>query len=86
MSAVPVPIPENLLSVVNLLTTLAATEPIIADHVGPILVQMFDYAMTSGKVKDPDVWIRALKGAIVTVETMKADDVWLSRLPVERGE
>lgn len=86
MSSVPVPIPENLLSLVNLITTLAETNPIIADHVAPILVQMFDFALTSGKVHEPDVWIRALRAAIIDIETLKADDVWLGRLPVERGE
>lgn len=85
MSSVQVPIPENLLTVVDLLTTLAETEPLVADHVAPIIEQMFDYAMTSGRVTDPDVWVRALKAAIVTVETLKADDTWLSMTPVRGG-
>jgi hypothetical protein len=82
--SVPVPIPENLLSVVNLLTTLAATEPVVADHVAPILVTMFDFAMTSGKVTDPKVWVRALQGAITVIETEHLDDEWLTRLPINK--
>jgi hypothetical protein len=84
--SVPVPIPENLLSIVNLLTTLAETEPVVADHVAPIMVTMFDFAMSSGKVTDPKTWVRAMEGAIAYIETNHADDEWLSRLPInERG-
>lgn len=82
MSAVNVPVPNNLLSIVDLLSTLAATEPLIADHVVPIIEQAFNYAMTSGKAKDPEVWVRALKAAIITIETLKADDTWLAMTPI----
>lgn len=82
--SVPVPIPENLLSIVNLLTTLADTEPVVADHVAPILVTMMDFAMTSGKVTDPKVWVRALEGAVAFIETNHADDEWLSRIPINK--
>lgn len=86
MSSVPVQVPDNLLSLVDLLTTLAATNPVVTEHVAPIIREMFDFALTSGKVHDPDVWIRAMKAAIIEIETLKADDVWLNRLPIERGE
>lgn len=80
--SVQVPVPENLLSLVDLLTTLAETEPVVADHIAPIVRQMFDFAMTSGKVTDPKVWVRALEGAVAVIETKHLDDEWLSRTPV----
>ncbi len=80
--SVQVPVPENLLSLVDLLTTLAETEPVVADHVAPIVRQMLDFAMTSGKVTDPKVWVRALEGAVAYIETNHLDDEWLSRVPV----
>lgn len=82
MSSVPVPVPENLLTIVNLLSTLVETEPLVADHVVPIVVQAFDFAMTSGKATDPDVWVRALQGAAAYIETLKIDDRWLSDIPL----
>jgi hypothetical protein len=83
---VPVPVQPNLLSIVNLLTTLADTEPVVADHIAPILVTMLDFAMTSGKVTDPKVWVRALQGAVAFIETKHIDDEWLSMLPVNKDE
>jgi len=85
MSTVPVPIPENLLPLVNKLTTLQAMEPLVTDHIAPVINNMLDFALTSGKATDPDVWIRALQAAVVYVETLKADDEWLSRVPINRG-
>lgn len=85
MSYIQVPIPENLLTVVNHLLTLAETEPLVADHVVPIIVQAVDFAMTSGKATDPDVWIRAFKAASAYVETLKVDDRWLSGIPINRS-
>jgi hypothetical protein len=80
---VQIPVPENLVSLVDLLTTLAETEPVVADHVAPIVRQMFDFAMTSGKVTDPKVWVRALEGAVAYIETNHLDDEWLSRSPIK---
>lgn len=85
MSYVQVPVPENVLSILNLLTTLAETEPVVAEHVLPIIKEAFDLAMTSGQVNDPKVWVRALKGAIAVIETKHLDDEWLSRIPINRG-
>jgi hypothetical protein len=82
--SVPVPINENLLSLVNLLTTLADTEPVVADHIAPIMVTLFDFAMTSGKVTDPKMWVRAMQGAITLIETKHLDDEWLTRIPINR--
>jgi hypothetical protein len=81
--SVQIPVPENLVSLVDLLTTLAETEPVVADHVAPIVRQMFDFAMTSGKVTDPKVWVRALEGAVAYIETNHLDDEWLSRSPIK---
>ncbi|RPJ80732.1 MAG: hypothetical protein EHM13_11570 [Acidobacteria bacterium] len=86
MSSVHVPIPENLLSLVNLLTTLAATEPVVTEHVAPIITQLFDYAMTSGKVTDPKMWVRAMQGAIAVIETRHLDDQRLSMIPINRSD
>lgn len=83
--SVPVPISENMLPVVNMLETLAATEPVVAEHVAPIIRHFLDFAMTSGKVTDPQVWVRALQAAVTYVETNHADDEWLSRTPINRG-
>jgi len=82
--SVPVPIQPNLLPLVNLLTTLAETEPVVADHIAPIMVDMFDFAMTSGKVVDPKMWVRALKGAVAYIETNHLDDEWLARTPINK--
>ena len=86
MSTVPTPVSADLLPILNLLETLYATNPLVAGHVVPIVKEAFNFALTSGKEGDPEVWVRALKAAIIEIETLKADDVWLSRLPVERGE
>jgi hypothetical protein len=83
--SVPVPISENLLPVVNLLETLAATEPVVAEHIAPIIENFMSFAMTSGKVTDPKMWVRALQAAVVLIETKHADDEWLSRIPINRG-
>jgi hypothetical protein len=85
MSSVPVPVSENLLPLVHLLETLVATEPVVAEHVVPIVRQFFDYAMTSGKVTDPKMWVRAMQGAIAVIETQHLDDQWLALSPINRG-
>lgn len=84
MSYVPTNVPENALSIVNHLLTLAETEPLVADHVFPIIKQAVDFALTSGKVADPDVWVRAFKAAAAYVETLKADEQWLQMLPINK--
>lgn len=78
MSSVHVPIPENLLTVVNHLLTLAETEPLVAEHVVPIIVKAVDFAMTSGDAANPDVWVRAFEAAAAWVEVLRADDKWLA--------
>jgi len=83
MSSVPVPVPPNLLPLVDLLTTLAATEPVVANHIAPVIVNMFEFAMASGKVTDPKMWVRALEGAVAFIETNHIDDEWLSRTVVK---
>lgn len=59
------------------LEALEAAEPAVEKHIGPIIVDMVSMAMAEGPT-DPDVWIRALKGAVIYVETLKVDDQWLS--------
>lgn len=83
--SVNLPVSENLVSIVNLLETLAATEPVVADHVVPVVRQMFEFAMTSGKVTDPKMWVRAMQGAITVIETKHLDDEWLARIPINKG-
>lgn len=83
---VRVPVNENLLPILDLFETLVATEPVVAEHVVPIVKNMFDFAMTSGEVTDPKMWVRAMKGAIAYIETNHLDDEWLNRIPIERGE
>lgn len=87
MSYVPVQIPDspNILSIVNHILTLAETEPIVADHVLPILKNAIDFALTSGKATNPDVWVRAFQAAAAYVETLKVDDEWLSLTPINRS-
>lgn len=84
MSYIPVPLPPVLLPIVNHLLTLAETEPLVTDTIVPIVMKAIDFAMTSGQVSDPDVWIRALKAASAEVATLKFDDQWLAAIPVSK--
>lgn len=66
------------------LAVLEAAEPLIAEHIGPIMVTMANFVSESGKPTNPDVWIRAMRDAILYIETLKADGVWLAEIPVHR--
>ena len=80
---VPVPIPENYLGLVNRLLILAEQEPLVADTILPVLQSALDFALTSGKVTDPDVWIRAFEAASFEIANKKAADTWLQMTPVK---
>jgi len=82
--SVPVPISESLLPLVNKLETLAAMEPVVAEHIAPIINDLLDFAMTSGKSTDPKVWVRALQAAVIYVETNHFDEQWLSATPINK--
>lgn len=83
MSLVTVPVPNNLVELVKRLTQIAELEPLVADHIAPIVSEAFEFAVNSGRVSDPDVWVRAFKAAALLVETRKADDTWLAMAPVK---
>ncbi len=83
MNYVPIPIHPSLLPIVSRLLTLAETEPLVSDTVVPIVMKAIEFAMTSGQVSDPDIWIRALKAASAQVSALKFDDKWLSMTRVE---
>ncbi len=82
--SVSVPISEGLLPLIDKLETLAATEPVVAAHIAPIINNMLDFALTSGKATDPRVWVRALEAAVAYIETNHADDHWLSGIPIRK--
>lgn len=79
---VPVPVPENLLTLVNRLIILAEQEPLVADTVMPILQSAFDFALTSGNVTDPAVWVRAFEAASFEIANKKAAGEWLQMKPI----
>jgi len=80
--SIPVPVPEPYLGLFNRLLILAEQEPLVADTVMPVLQSMLDFALTSGKVTDPDVWIRAFEAASFEIANKKAADTWLRMQPV----
>lgn len=73
----------NLEALAQLMGTLAKAEPIVAEHVLPIVQDAFVFAMSSGDITNPDIWVRAFKAAALEVETKKIDDTWLSMTRVE---
>lgn len=75
-------VPNNLVELVKRLSQIAEAEPLVADHIAPIVSDAFEFAVSSGRVSDPDVWVRAFKAAVIRVETAKADDTWLAMAPV----
>ncbi|HYV99602.1 MAG TPA: hypothetical protein VE967_19240 [Gemmatimonadaceae bacterium] len=79
---VPVPIPENYLGLVNRLLILAEQEPLVADTIMPILQSALDFALTSGKVTDPAVWVRAFEAASFEIANKKAAGEWLQMKPI----
>lgn len=79
---VPVPVPENMLSLVNRLLILAETEPLVTDTIKPILESAIEFALTSGKVSDPAVWIRAFEAASFEIANKKAAGEWLQMKPI----
>ena len=80
---VPVEAPENILSALNRLIILAETEPLVAETIAPILSNALEFALTSGKVTQPDVWVRAFEAAAFEVANKKAADLWLKMNPLK---